>query len=51
MKKQPGEKIRGGIVPRPGKVCDSCRNPTNFECSCGCGAAGCYKCVREGRIG
>jgi hypothetical protein len=48
--KQPGEKIRGGVVPRPGTRCSSCGRPANFACSCGCSAAGCYRCVREGKI-
>lgn len=50
MKKLPGEKTRGGIVPKPGTKCGVCGRPASFECSCGCGAAGCRQCVRDGRI-
>jgi hypothetical protein len=38
-------------IPAPGQKCSSCGAKANFQCSCGCGAAGCFKCKREGKIG
>lgn len=49
--KQPGERIRGGIVPQPGATCDSCGKPAQVACSCRCGAAACRQCIKEGRVG
>ena len=49
--KQPGDNIRGGIVPKVGARCGVCDRPAQVACSCRCGAAACRQCIKEGRVG